>query len=66
MVILPLRKEIKLDLEELEAKIGTAQMTLGITPRLRCGWQCTARDLELRISKMRQALMKGKTQDENI
>ena len=24
MVILPLRKEIKLDLEELESKIGTA------------------------------------------
>ena len=38
MVVLPLRKEIKLDLEELETKIMTAQDRLGITPRLRCNW----------------------------
>ena len=53
IVVLPLRKEIKLDLEELENKIGATQESLGIVPKLRCNWQCTARDLELRIEKLR-------------
>ena len=53
VVVLPLRKEIKLDLEELENKIGATQEALGIVPKLRCNWQCTARDLELRIEKLR-------------
>ena len=52
VVVLPLRKEIKLDLEELENKIGATQESLGIFPKLRCNWQCTARDLELRIEKL--------------
>ena len=52
MVVLPMRQEIKHDLELLEKKVMCAQSYFDIKPRLRCSWICTPEEMELYVSSL--------------
>ena len=46
LVVLPLRTEIKHNIELIEKKVMKAQACFGLKPKVNCTWKCTDKELD--------------------